>query len=184
MLSAARFLHHLFQFCQDLFVGPYQFVTDNQGLITRVTDRFTYAESYPNATLDPDWDLVNEIVKTLNKLPIETSFHHVKGHQDNKIAYDNFTLEARLNVDADTEAGGYRYNNSAPRPRITRLPSNPAQLHIRGATTSAHYRIAIETAASTIPLHDYIQRENKWTTAQMRAINWDAHGKALSRLSN
>jgi hypothetical protein len=36
MLSAVRFLHHLFEYCQDNFVGPYRFVTDNQGLITRV----------------------------------------------------------------------------------------------------------------------------------------------------
>jgi hypothetical protein len=54
MLSAVRFLHHLFLFSQDIFIGPFQFVTNNQGLITRVQNQPTYAESYPNSTLKPD----------------------------------------------------------------------------------------------------------------------------------
>jgi hypothetical protein len=88
MLSAVQFLHHLFTFCQDIFVGPYPFVTNNQGLITRVQDRQTYAESYPNSTLDPDWDVVNEIVQSLSRLSNGKTIHHVKGHQDNTIAYE------------------------------------------------------------------------------------------------
>jgi hypothetical protein len=55
MLAAVRFLHYLLIFCQCIFVGPYRFVTDNQGLITRVQDRLTYVKPYPNSTLDPDW---------------------------------------------------------------------------------------------------------------------------------
>jgi hypothetical protein len=183
MLSAVRFLHHVFLFSQDIFIGPYRFVTDNQGLITRVQNQLTYTKSYPTSTLEPDWDVVIEIVRTLNDLPIEKSFHHVKGHQDDKIAYKNLTLDARLNVDADAEAGEYRYNNPEPRPKITRLPSNSAQLHVSGATISAHYRIEIEKAASTTNIREYIRSKNDWTTKQIAYINWDAHGKALSQLA-
>ncbi len=55
---------------QDSFIDPYPFVTHNQGLITRVQDRLTYDKSYPNSTLDPNWDVVNEIVQSLNELLI------------------------------------------------------------------------------------------------------------------
>ena len=66
-----------------------------------------YPESFPKGTLAADWDVINEIAETLTKMRIETSFHHVKGHQDNKVGYENLTLEARLNVNADAEAGKY-----------------------------------------------------------------------------
>ena len=59
-------------FCQDIFAGPYWFVTDNQGPITRVQDGLTYAELHPNSTLAPDWDVPNEIVQSLTALSIKT----------------------------------------------------------------------------------------------------------------
>jgi hypothetical protein len=34
ILSVVQFLHHLFEFCKAICVGPHHFVTDNQDLIT------------------------------------------------------------------------------------------------------------------------------------------------------
>ncbi len=65
MLSAARFLQHLFEYCHETRAGPFQFITDNQGLIRRVMTSLAYDAPYPNSTLDADWDVVNEIVTTL-----------------------------------------------------------------------------------------------------------------------
>jgi hypothetical protein len=98
-----------------------------------------YDAPYPNSTLAAGWDVVNEIVTTLKKMPIQHSFQHIRGHQDDKIAYAELPLDAKLNVNADAEAGKYRYYHPEPRPRVPRLPSNPAQLHIRGITVSSHY---------------------------------------------
>jgi hypothetical protein len=50
-------------------------------------------------------------------------------------------------------------------------------------TISNHYRIEIKYAVSTPKLQQYIQDMNKWLDQQMNAINWVAHGKALSRMS-
>jgi hypothetical protein len=86
-------------------------------------------------------------------------------------------------VDADAEAGAYRYNNREPRPKITRLPFNSAQLHVRGVTISAYHRIKIDKAASTTNLRAYNPTKNEWTNEQMADINWDSRGKALARLS-
>jgi hypothetical protein len=142
-----------------------------------------YPEYFPNGTLAADWDVVNEIAETLTKMGIETSFHHVKGHQDDKVAYENLTLEARLNVDADAEASECRYHHPEPRPKVPRLPTKAAQLHIRGITISGHYHAEIECAVSTPQLRQYIQAKNNWLDDQMKAINWVAHGKALSCMS-
>jgi hypothetical protein len=62
------------------------------------------------------------------------------------------------------------------------LPAS-LQLHVRGATISAHYRIEIEKEANTTNLREYIRSKNEWTNKQMAYINWDAHGKALARLA-
>jgi hypothetical protein len=142
-----------------------------------------YDAPYPNSTLDAHWDVVNAIVTTLQKMQIQHSFQHVKGHQDNKTKYGDLPLDAKLNVDADAEAGEYRFNHPEPRPRVPRLPSNPAQLHIRGITVSSHYRTKIEKASSIHQLRAYIQEKNNWTHTEMDYINWAAHGKALGRMS-
>ena len=183
MLPAARFLLHLFEYCQDTCAGPYKFITDNLGLIVRVRTSLKHTKPYPNSTLAPKWDVVNEIVTTLQKMPIEHSFQHVKGHQDDKVADSKLTLEARLNVDADTEAGEYCTNHPEPRPQVPRLLSNAAQLHIRGVTVSAHYRHQVEKATSTPHLLAYIKTKNNWDQATMDTINWAAHGRALLRMS-
>jgi hypothetical protein len=85
MLSNVRFLQHIFEYCEESRARPFRFITDNQGLIGRVMTSLAYDNPYPNSTLAADWDVVNEIVTTLKKMPIEHSFQHVKGHQDDKI---------------------------------------------------------------------------------------------------
>jgi hypothetical protein len=47
MLSAVRFLFHIFEYCQETRVGLYRFITDNQGLIRRVITSLAYDEPYP-----------------------------------------------------------------------------------------------------------------------------------------
>jgi hypothetical protein len=62
-----------------------QFTTDNKGLLIRIDQRRQYAKSYANATLAPDWDIVEEIVTTLSLLLVTPSFSHIKGHQDDHV---------------------------------------------------------------------------------------------------
>jgi hypothetical protein len=114
---------------------------------------------------------------------IKTSFHHVKEHQEDKVAYESLTLEAHFNADADAEAGKYQYHHPEPQPKVPQLPTNAGQLYIQGITISGHYYAKIECAVSTPQLRQYIQDKNKWLDQQMNAINWVAHGKALSCMS-
>jgi hypothetical protein len=90
----------------------------------------------------------------------------------NKIAYKELPLDAKLNINAQAKAGEYRYYHLEPRPRVPRLPSNSAKLHIRGLTVSSHYRTEIEKASSLQhQLRAYIQIKNKWTQVKMDYIN-------------
>jgi hypothetical protein len=104
--------------------APY-FLTHNQGLISRIRDCLTYDESYPNVTHAPNWeDAVNEIAETMNQIPIEASFHHVKDHQHNKVPYKTLSLESRLNVDADAKAGKNQYLHWKTQPKVPPMLCN------------------------------------------------------------
>ena len=107
-------------------------MTDNQGLLTRIASSLPYPDPFPNLTLLSDWDLTNEISTSLRQLSRAPILQHVKGHQDDHTPYQALPLEARLNVDADMEAGSYQCMHPAIRPLIPQLPTNHAQLHLAG----------------------------------------------------
>jgi hypothetical protein len=98
-------------------------MTDNQGLLTRVTTSLPFDDPFPNTTLQADWDVTNKIVHSIRQLGIT---------QDDSIYYAALPLNAQLNVDANAEAGTYQHTYPVQRPLIPRLPSNRAQLNING----------------------------------------------------
>jgi hypothetical protein len=75
------------------------------------------------------------IIKNLGlggKYKIKPVLEHIYGHQDDHKPYEDLSLKAQLNVDADTEVGTYQHDHPAHRPHIPHLPHNRAQLHISG----------------------------------------------------
>ena len=77
-------------------------------MILRLTQRHEYKDPYPNSTLDADWDVIEEIFQTTKLIGGTHFYEHVKGHQDSKIPYEELSLLAQLNVEADRYAGEYR----------------------------------------------------------------------------
>jgi len=51
-----------------------------------------------------DYDLHNEILHTICRIPLPISLHHVKGHQDKDIPVQDLPYEAQLNIDCDKQA--------------------------------------------------------------------------------
>jgi hypothetical protein len=56
---------------------PLLFFTDNKGLLIRTAQRQAYIANYANATLAPDWDLIEEIVLQLRTLPVLPTFSNM-----------------------------------------------------------------------------------------------------------
>jgi hypothetical protein len=84
-------------------------MTDNNGLLTRIKTSLPYLKPFPNITLIADWDVTNEIVRSLCQLPTPPILEHVKGHQDDHLPYLTLpNIEAQLNVDAGAKAGYYQ----------------------------------------------------------------------------
>jgi hypothetical protein len=183
LLSITRFLHHLFEFCQSRPEWKLQLSCDNDPLLKRVNAARPFKTCFPNCTLDADWDIVNMIVRTLHQSSCNIVLPHVKGHQDDKLAYEDLPLDAQLNCDADYEAVYHQTIYAAYRPTVPRMPLNGAQLHIQGATINSGYKTAIRNAFTASALTSQIQQRNNWTLQTMETINLTSHKQAIDRLS-
>jgi hypothetical protein len=105
MLSMVRFLFHLFSLSDARQAWQTQLSTGNKPLLQRIMEYQRYKTYFLNATSNADWDFVQAIVATTcTQMHIVPFFAHAKGHQDNKTACSNLSLEAQLNVDVDHEA--------------------------------------------------------------------------------
>jgi hypothetical protein len=181
VLSAVRFVLHLFRFCGCAPQWSFDYMADNKGLLTALLQDSQYSETFPNTTLEPDWDIRNEIKETLKLIGRPHSFTHVKGHQDTGQCVESLDLPAQLNVEADREANAFRAAYPEHRPRVPRLGHTRAQLHISGNTVHGKYQHEIRLAKSTGPLRLYLMRKYSWTEAHMALIDWKALTRALNR---
>ena len=184
VLSPTRFILHLFQYHQCEPKWNYQYSADNQSFLTKLTDDLTYEQPFPNTTLEPDWDLRQQIKETILEIGRPSEFIHVKGHQDRKVAYELLPFEAKLNVDADLEAVRFNTDHPEPRPLVPRLPCNRAQLIVQGQTVTGHYRSALRYANLAPPLQEYMLAKFHWTPEVRDSINWTAHSLVIGRLSH
>jgi exonuclease III len=186
MLAVLRFLKHLSVFYGNPLNSGFTHYIDNDALVTNVNilenmrggpvDMDSGALEHP---LRSDWDVLNEIRYTLGELPQNRTFKWVKGHQDRERSYDQLSLDAQLNVDADRLAGDYQQRKGAPHPEVPRFPHNPAQLVLSGQTITAGYKGRIRYAASSPALLQTIKERYNWDDQVIQMIDWPAHSSAI-----
>jgi len=124
-------------------------------------------------TLTPEWDLIAKMRPLLQESRfIDWMFSWIAGHQDRKLHYDELTLQAQLNCDADRIAGEYQKRTDNKTPWIVALtPECPVHLDIQGSTVTSKYKSSIRRAISHPPLWAYIARRNEWTPEIMQSID-------------
>jgi hypothetical protein len=158
-------------------------MTNNKGLLTRITSCLLHIEKFPNLTLQADWDVTNEIAISIQELAIPPVLRHVKGHQDSHTDYASLPLNAQLNVDANAEAGYYQCLHPKQRPIIPRLPSNRVQLHLDGKVIKSKLKKRIREAFTVPSYLCYLQKRFQWTDACVDNIDWLAYTQAIGRFS-
>jgi hypothetical protein len=178
-LSITRFLVRLCEFCDIKPKWSIQMMTDNQGLITRITTSLPHDEPFPNLTLLSDWDVTNEISQSLCTFQREPILGHVKGHQDSHTHYDALPLDAQLNVDADTAAGAYQCMHPMQRPIIPCIQSNSVQLHISGKVICSRIKQRIREAATVPTYLAYVSKRFKWDPSVANTIDWQAYTQMI-----
>ena len=140
------------------------------------------AANFSNRNLVSDWDVLAMISTTITDLPFPLTITHVKGHQDKKTAYQDLSLLAQLNVDADKLAGRFQTLYGAPRPTVLRFPVNTVQFNLHHTHTITYkLKSVLYHEASAPELQQYIADQNGWDEEDMNLIDWKAHGHAITR---
>ena len=68
----------------------------------------------------------------------------MKGHQDKNTEFDDLSLLAQLNIEADKITGQFQIDHGNYLPRVTLLPSAPAILSIRGISIMRQYNYHLQ----------------------------------------
>ena len=142
MLSLVRFLQLLSEYCGINDLKICNLSSDNLSMLNNING-YTYADlESPNSTLIADWDVLSELFHCLyiSTPNFQPTFTHVKGHQDRDKAYDELSLVAQLNVDADEAADIFQNQHGAERPFVPCFSHNRAQLHLPTGTVTTNIK--------------------------------------------
>ena len=160
-----------------------KFLTDNLELVKRSQAHLEYTLPYSNNTLSSEYDVTEQIFLSHQTYGINASFHHVYGHQDNKIEYTDLPTEAKLNCDTDQLAAGeYQDRYGSYRPVARLLPSCPAVINIRGLTITSNLRHQLQKAYLEPQYIGHLQHKNKWSNTIISSIAWRCLALAIRRI--
>ena len=137
VLAALRLLYHLSKFTGIKLNQRVRHWIDNAGLVKRIRNMLTFSQQFPNATLAPDWDVMAEIQYSIRSPPdTQYTAHWIKSHQDNNTSYENLTLAAQMNCDADMLASDFHRSANGLRhlPIVPMQSQTHAQLEIHDTT--------------------------------------------------
>ena len=186
ILSLVWFLHMMNQIYHDQSTCPQQqhsIYCDNEGLVTTLTKFATYSHIYPNLTVIPEWDTIAQILYTFKQLtPSRPDLFHILGHQDGRTSYEELSLPAQLNCDADALASKFL----AEHPHIDHrhapmLPKSECVLHLPQGTITRDYQQEIRSTRNDASLQQHMCKKNGWDPPDFTSIDWSAHAQALRR---
>ena len=183
MLAASLFLAMVQEFTNFHF-DPIlvQFMADNMELINRQSLHLMYTHPYPNMTLKAEYDLTEQIYNTHQKYRIKATFTHVKGHQDDDAIYDDLSLEAQLNVDADELAEKYYSSGPQSTPQVHLLPSSSVTLFIRNISITNDYQNQLIRSYTEPAYIGHLQDKFGWSTSTTTAIAWKSLSCGIRRM--
>lgn len=149
MLSGLYFIQQILSYTKATTPLQLHVYSDSKSLIQRVNDHRDYNYYFPNTTISSDWDVTQSIVTIANSLPGESTFYHVKGHQDTTTPYHDLPLEAQMNVKADHLTSEFDVNNSSP-PYHALLPSQcNAHIYVNSRTITSNYHRTLRKLISS-----------------------------------
>ena len=129
--------------------------------------------------MDPDWDVLQQIIFSLRLFPSLPEIRFIQGHQDDDCPYTTLSLPTQLNVTADHLARSYIPCPNENPTIVTMIAGSAISLHLLSGTITTKYRSALCKAASMDPIQHYTQTKNKWSDDEFALINWIAHDRSV-----
>ena len=178
LLSYLRFLYRVSQYTQSPLPKQNIIYTDSASLIEKLGEIRQWPYFFPNTTMDPHWDVLQQILFSLHLFPSLPEIHFVQGHQDEDHPYTTLSLPAQLNVSTDHLAGSYVPHPNENPTIVTMIAGSAISLHLFSGTITTKYRSALHKVASMDPIQHYIHTK-KWSDDEFSLINWIAHGHSV-----
>lgn len=142
--AALLFLRHLHLYCSEQQpAGKLQYHCDNSGFIKKMMRFRSFPIAPASSCLHSDWDLLISAHRLFCYFPELPSIHHVKGHQDRTIPYEDLPLPAQMNIDADHLATSELLEFSRPQPTVPFDDTTLVQLSINGQTVTSNISRAV-----------------------------------------
>ena len=186
-LAGAVFLVQLCKFTASaLPLLHVQAISDNQGMIRRLRDRQSYQKVYPNSTMAPDWDILEEIVTTYRSAPIASfKFEWERGHQDRYAKGPDLSYAAQFNIRADELATEFTKTRGVFDLPFTHLyPTTRCCLEINGKAVHNNFRRQLRHSAALPPLLIYMRQKHSWEPHVVDTVNWEAFRTAARNYSS
>jgi hypothetical protein len=184
LLANLRLIFHLLSFF-DLppTLPPLSIVSDNAGLLQRISAALSTKYLKPRKFLSSEIDLEMQIVDTLGLLNCEVSFSHVQGHQDDSTDSTELPWHAQLNIRCDTIATETLATVEHV-PLVPFLPASDVSLTISDTTLTHHVPSQIRRLYASTKQRVYLCKHHSWALpALFDTVHWDIVRPALLSFS-
>ena len=115
---------------------------------------------------------------------IISSFHWVKGHQDQNKNVKELSIEVRLNIAADSYASQWQEDHVGSYfPIPHEYPSSQAMLIIQNQAITNKYRYHLICADTEPRYIEYLQEKNGWSDNTVQAIAWKSLSLGITRIN-
>lgn len=185
LLSLLIFLFLVHQYAKTS-IPHVKLLCDNKALIEKVDAMAKCPRpQFPNETLDPSWDVLQQIQRLLRWLPQGYTAQWIKGHQDAISPAANLTTEAKLNIQADKLAGEFQDLSPSHSTELApMIDGTKCHLVVDGQTICSNHRKAIRNVRPTNVLLKFMQDKYKWSDSTVDSIDWESHKAAVHAWPN
>ena len=138
-----------------------------------------WTKCYFSATISPDWDILQAIIRLLKYFPCTPNIQFIPSHQDKKKKYQDLSASAQANVDADTRAGTYQYTNQSSTHALI-IKGSAVLLHSKNGTITSHYKQKLRKLIQQPIIWRYIS-EKAGLTNEFELVDWPSHRVSLCK---
>jgi len=166
LMGLTFLMHYLDSYGHNNFsASPLQCFCNNLGIITNVTKLLMPTILCPNNTTNDDRDIYEALCTLALKCsPLQSSFLHVKGHQDQNPNWPLTVIE-QFNIDCDHQAKAYTQTTSKTSTTFGNpaIPKAQPHLYISNKLICQKLLMALKQAMAFPAYQKYLQQKLQWT---------------------
>jgi hypothetical protein len=118
-----------------------------------------------------------------HEFPDPPRLHHVKGHQDNDIFYEDLPLPAPLNVEADALATRAMEELGSVKPIVPFDPLSKAMVQVAGRSVTRSIAMTIWLHMHLQPIKHYCCKRYVWDYGTWDEIDWESYSSAYHKFT-